>query len=126
MLEQLASNVKDSARAAARAAAFSALGALFALVGTAFLTVALWLLLESQEGALFAATVIGALYCAAGFILMAVGMRGRSTMSSHGFSADSAAPTGKAANTPREPLVQMAEGFAMGMQAGRSARSDAR
>lgn len=126
MLSQLASNVKDSARAAARAAAFSMLGGIFALVGIAFLTVALWLLLEQMDGALFAATVIGALYTAVGFLLLAFGARGKTQSSAHRAQAQRAATHPGTPTAEREPLVQVAEGFAIGMQAGRSARSNGR
>ena len=124
MLQRIANDVKDSARATARAALFSTLGGFFALVGTGFLTLALWLLLVSVESALFAATVIGALYCAFGFILLAVGLKGRKHTTTDSYEFSSGRSQGQeAANTPREPFLQMAEGFAMGLQAGRSARS---
>ncbi len=123
MLQRIANDVKDTASATARAALFSTMGGLFTLVGTGFLTVALWLLLVSLEGAIFAATVIGALYCACGFILMAVGLKGKKpTVDGYEFSSGRNSEP-DAANTPREPFLQMAEGFAMGLQAGRSARS---
>lgn len=120
MLNQIVSNVKDNARATARAAAFSVLGAIFALIGLGFLTVALWLLLQAQEGTLFAATVIGALYCAVGFAFLAFGARGKSKSTQDPLTFQSERTS---ANAPREPFMQMAEGFAMGMQAGRSART---
>lgn len=121
MLTQFVSDVKDSARATARAAAFSALGTTFALIGLGFLTTALWMLLASHESALFAATVIGALYCAFGFGFLALGSRGtgdkrhRSSGTKRGMSDADAPP-------PRDPFLQLAEGFAIGLQAGRSAR----
>lgn len=117
MFGQFVSTLKNDARAAARAAAFSALGGLFALVGLGFLTLALWLVLTSVESATFAATVIGVLYAAAAFILLAFGASGRR-------KGAEPSPQDRDAHTPREPFVQMAEGFAMGMQAGRSARND--
>ena len=126
MLQQFVSTLKDDARAAARAAAFSSLGAVFTLIGLGFLTVALWLLLASMESALFAATVIGALYCAAGFTFLALGLSSRRTASERSFEFKSSSQAINAASAPREPFVQMAEGFAMGMQAGRSARTGTR
>ena len=121
MLRQIASDVKDSARATARAVALTTLGAVFALVGTGFLTLALWLLLASMHTTLFAATVIGAIYCAVGFLFLAFGSGSRSSVapSTPEFSSGR---TSSAANDTREPLLQLAEGFALGMQAGRSAR----
>ncbi len=122
MFSQIASDLKHSARATARAVAFSTLGAFFALIGTGFLTVALWLLLASLQTTLFAATVIGAIYCAVGFLFLAVGTSGRSRSASTGPEFSSGRTGTPPANDTREPLVQLAEGFAMGMQAGRSAR----
>ncbi|WP_299845935.1 phage holin family protein [uncultured Roseovarius sp.] len=123
MLHQLANDVKDTARATARAALFSTLGGIFALVGTGFLTVALWLLLVTLESAIFAASVIGALYCAFGFILMAVGLKGKAQPSGRYEFSSGRTGDADAANAPREPFLQVAEGFAMGLKAGRSARS---
>ncbi|MEO9779957.1 MAG: phage holin family protein [Sedimentitalea sp.] len=122
MFQQIASDVKDSARATARAAALSTLGAVFALVGTGFLTVALWLLLVSLQTALFAATVIGALYCAVGFLFLAFGTSASATSSASEPEFSSGRSGAAPANEQREPFMQLAEGFAMGMKAGRSAR----
>lgn len=122
MVHQLVSEVKSRARDTARAAALSALGALFAIVGLAFLTGALWLLFACLETPLFAATVIGALYCGVGLTLLAFGMRGKSGTARRPTShADLASHEAEARH--REPFLQMAEGFAMGLQAGRSARA---
>ncbi len=124
MLSQITKNVKDTVRATARAALFSTMGGFFALVGTGFLTVGLWLFLVRLESAIFAATVIGVSYCAFGFILIAVGAKGKKSQTSDRARFSSDRNTGKDAETaPREPFLQMAEGFAMGLQAGRSARA---
>lgn len=125
MIDRLVSDAKHTARATARAAAMSVLGTIFAMIGLGFLTVALWLLLAAQEGALFAATVIGVLYCAVGFMILALATRGKSkTHHTSPTHAHSAHPSHPAHPDGRAPLMQLAEGFALGMQAGRSARSD--
>ena len=122
MFSQIASDVKETARETARAVALTTLGAVFALVGIGFLTVALWMLLATTQTPLFAATVIGALYSAAGFLFLAFGSAGKSKSApaEPEFTSGRNAPL--AANSSREPLLQLAEGFAIGMQAGRSAR----
>src|SRR6056297_235193 len=99
------SNMGARLRNAARATAFSVMGVVFGLAGLGFLSVALWIVLAVHEGVLVAYTVIGALYLVLGLCLMALGAQGGG------------------ANEPRkDPMVQLAEGFAMGMQAGRAMR----
>lgn len=122
MFRQFAAEVKDTARATARAAALSTMGTLFAVVGIGFLTVALWLFLVTLKSAIFAATVIGSLYCALGFILLAFASSGSSKSADATPEFSSGRSSNPPANETREPFLQMAEGFALGMQAGRSAR----
>ncbi|GAW35147.1 hypothetical protein RA2_02207 [Roseovarius sp. A-2] len=101
-------------RNAARATAFSVMGVVFGLAGLGFLTVALWIVLAVNEGVLVAYTVIGALYLVLGFCLMALGAQGG--------GADEPRSAAPPSEPPKDPLVQLAEGFAMGMQAGRAMR----
>lgn len=110
----LVNNLQSRARQMARAAAFTAVGVAFALTGLAFLTGALWVLLDSYEGALFAWTVIGIVYLVVGLCFLLFARRG-----------DAKTPAMPAAQPPVqtvEPFLQMAEAFAIGMQAGRRAR----
>ena len=122
MLTEFVSDVKDSVRATARAAAFSALGTTFALTGLGFLTAALWMLIASHESALFAATAIGALYCAFGFGFLARGSQGKGDKT-HRASGGHSRTSEDEPPPPRDPFLLLAEGFAIGLQAGRSARS---
>jgi hypothetical protein len=105
-------------RDAARATAFSVLGVVFGLAGLGFLTVALWIVLAVHEGVLVAYTVIGALYLVLGFCLMALGAQGGGADEPRRAAPQSEPPS----EPPKDPLVQLAEGFAMGMQAGRAMR----
>jgi hypothetical protein len=97
-------------RNAARATAFSVMGVIFGLV----------IVLALHGGVLMAHMVIGAFYFILGLCLMVLGAQGGGT----------AAPreqTRSREQTPppepaKDPLVQLAEGFAMGMQAGRAMR----
>lgn len=114
---KVVSDLRRSAREGARVAAFTTIGALFTLVGIGFLTAALWMLVSIFQSPLYATTLIGALYCAAGFILMALGLRRKSERAAFTSQAADLPPT-----APREPWVQLAEGFALGLQAGRDAR----
>lgn len=113
----LFSGIRARLRDAVRSAAFSVAGIVFGLAGLAFLTAALWILLATHESPLVAFTVIGVLYLVLGFCFLALGARQSDTHLRH-----NQAGTGGAEQTSREPLVQIAEGFAVGLQAGRSAR----
>jgi len=108
------SNMGARLRNAARATAFSVMGVVFGLAGLGFLTVALWIVLAVHEGVLVAYTVIGALYLVLGLCLMALGAQGG--------GADEPRRADPPSEPPKDPLVQLAEGFAMGMQAGRAMR----
>lgn len=110
----LVNNLRFRARLVARAAAFTAVGVVFAVTGLAFLTGALWVLLESYEGALFAWTVIGIVYLIFGLIFLVIAGRGNRN--------SPVVPVTQAPTQSVEPFLQMAEAFAVGMQAGRRAR----
>jgi hypothetical protein len=90
-------------------------GVIFGLTGMAFLTVALWIVIASHESALVAYLVLGALYLLLGFCFLAFG--GQKT---------DAHPADNTANPTqpqsREPILQVVEAFAVGLQAGRAAR----
>lgn len=101
-------------RIAARATALSIMGVIFGLVGLGFLTVALWILLATHEGVLVAHTVIGALYLIIGICLMLIGAQES--------GAERPRAEDPSPEPGRDPFVQIAEGFATGMQAGRAAR----
>lgn len=110
----LVSHFRRRARNAARAAAFTAAGVVFGLTGLGFLTVALWILIATYESALVAHAVIGALYLILGFCFLALG----------GQSTD--AETAPEQPAPKSPLLQVAEAFAVGLEAGRAARAPRR
>lgn len=107
----IVTHFRRRARNAARAAAFTVAGVIFCLTGLGFLTVALWILIATYESVLVAHAVIGALYLVLGFCFLALG----------GQSTDTEAAPEQPA--PKEPLLQVAEAFAVGLQAGRAARA---
>lgn len=109
------SDMRHRARAAARAAAFSTIGIIFSLTGLAFLTVALWLLIATHESAIVAHAVIGALYLFLGVCFLALGGQKSDTR-----PADPAEP--RPQDPAKDPILQVAEAFAVGLRAGRSAR----
>ncbi|MBR9765595.1 MAG: hypothetical protein GYB53_19275 [Rhodobacteraceae bacterium] len=63
------------ARAALHRTGWSLAGILLILPGLAFLTAALWMLLSELRDALFAASIIGALYFGLGLICLAMARR---------------------------------------------------
>ncbi len=71
----LLEGIRTEVRTAARRAGFSALGALFLVAGLGFLTVALWIVLATTQGAFTAALVTGALYLGLGLVLLALAGR---------------------------------------------------
>jgi len=101
--------VEDRARRAARSATFTMMGIVFGTTGLALLSVALWLMIAVLQGAIVACAAIGALYLILGVCFMALGR--------HPGAAHPPEPA-----QPKDPLVQIAEGFATGMRAGRAAR----
>lgn len=111
----LMTQMKHEARATARSAVWVVAGALLGLFALALLTAALWMVVASAQGVLFATAVLGALYAVAAAFCLAVGLR----RAGSGGNDD-----GPGDDFRRQPLVQIAEGFALGMQAGRAAHSD--
>lgn len=113
------SAIRSRVRQTARATAFGVMGVVFGLAGLGFLTVALWIVLASHESALVAHSVIGALYVVLGFCLLALSAQpGGQQAPPRNDEADASS----ASPAEKEPLVQIAEGFAIGMQAGRAMR----
>lgn len=110
--------IEIQARAAARAFAFNFVGIILVLVGTGFLGASLWLVIEAEHGAIIANALIGGL-----FVLLAglCFLLSRSRVPVRQAAAASVAPSGAAGSA--SPFVAIIEGFAMGMQAGRSART---
>jgi len=117
-MPDLVTATKHRVRAAARATVFSVMGVIFGLAGLGFLTVALWIVVAAYESALVAYTTIGALYVVLGFCLMALGAQsGREPDPKPGDP-----PEHGRSGEDKDPIVRMAEGFAVGMQAGRAMR----
>lgn len=112
----LLNGIEARARQAARSAAFATIGVIFAMIGLGFLTAGLWILIAAYEGALIAFVAIGALYLILGLCFLALGRQPGGT--------PPAADRPVAAEPPaqKDIFVQIAEGFATGMQAGRAAR----
>ncbi|QFT62763.1 hypothetical protein [Roseivivax sp. THAF30] len=103
------------ARRKVRGAAYSVVGTLFILLGVGFLCAALWIVLVELRGALFAAQVIGFGLFAIGFIILGIGKfisRRPVVVAGH-----SAAP-----QTTTLPMVQLIEGFLIGLDAGRKSK----
>ena len=109
----LVSDIGIRARLAARAAAFTAAGVIFAMTGLAFLTVALWIMVATYESALAAWTVIGVMYLALGLAFLMMAKRRHPAL-------PPAAPITPV--QPIEPFLRVAEAFAVGLNAGRAAR----
>ncbi|QYX57792.1 phage holin family protein [Roseovarius sp. SCSIO 43702] len=112
-------DAKDRARRAARAAVVATVGGLLCLVGLGFLTAALWIIIEMEYGPLMSALVIGGLYLVLGGAMLAFGRNSQSEASPEPLHEAQVPPPPP---PPRDPFFQMAEGFAMGLQAGREAR----
>lgn len=100
-------------RRKARGAAFSITGLLFLLVGTGFLTAALWMVLSEMASPRYAAMVIGFGFVAVGFIVLGFGrLVSRLTM----------APMPPRAVVGAPLVAQLVEGFLVGITAGRRTR----
>ncbi|PWE33487.1 hypothetical protein DDZ14_04625 [Maritimibacter sp. 55A14] len=119
----LIERTRQRARLAARMAAFSVLGVVLVGVGCCFFTLAAWLLLAAMEGPLFAATVIGAVFLAAGCIFLAVaaGQGSAASASDPRTQAQETADRPRRTSAGAHPLTLLAEGFVLGLEAGRSA-----
>ncbi len=105
-------SLQYTAQRAAKRAALSTLAGLMMIVGLGFLTTALFLLIASTQGALFATAVIGAIYFGLGLILMAVALPSRRHVPQHP----------PAMHTTASMIAQVTEGFVTGLNAGRAAR----
>ncbi|ETX14889.1 hypothetical protein OCH239_20595 [Roseivivax halodurans JCM 10272] len=96
-----------------RGAVYSMAGLIFVLIGMCFLAAALWMVLSELRDPRFAATVLGCGFVAVGLIAMGIGK-----LVSRLHVAPVAAP--RAATAPA--LVQLIEGFLVGVSAGRTTR----
>ncbi|MHA6326015.1 hypothetical protein [Roseivivax sp. CAU 1753] len=98
-----------------RGAAFSVVGTIFILLGVGFLCAALWIVLVEIRDALFAAMVIGGGLVAIGLILLGIArfVATRPVV----IASHSAAP-----QKTDLPIVQLVEGFLIGLDAGRRSR----
>jgi len=115
----IVNDVKQRARQTARVAALSVVGAVFCLVGLGFLTTALWIIIEIEYGALMAALLLGGLYLVLGGAILAFGGKSQSDVD---YGPSDTHPESPPSGSPKDPIFQMAEGFAVGLQAGREAR----
>lgn len=114
------SRLRAQARMTARAAALGVIGTVFLLVGLGFLSVALWMIVAAQYGALIAFEVLGGLYVILGLICLALRPSATPVQDSDNGTASAKPQTDRTGS--EDPLIKLAEGFAAGMQAGRAAR----
>lgn len=106
--------IQYEARAAARAAGFTFVGIILVLIGSGFLSAALWMTIEAEHGATMATAAVGGLYVLlAGLCFLMANVRPRPRV-----------PVAPAAgvNGAVSPFIAIAEGFAIGMQAGRASK----
>ena len=104
------------ARAAARAAGFTFVGIILVLIGSGFLSAALWMVIEVDYGAITATALIGGLYVLlAGLCFLFANIRPRVRVP--------VAPVAGVPSPSPSPFAAIAEGFAIGMQAGGAART---
>lgn len=113
--------LQSRAREAARATAFGVVGAIFGMVGLGFLTVALWMLIATHYGAMVAFSVLGGLYVILALAFFAIGSRDPRA-SAHAESPSTPDPA-DARQPPEMVFAEIAEGFVLGLQAGRDARA---
>ena len=111
----LLAHAEAVARRKVRGAVFSIIGTMFILAGVGFLCVALWIVLVELRGALFAAQVIGGSLFAIGLIF--IGIAKIVSRMPVVVGAHTAAP-----QTTTLPVVQLIEGFLIGLDAGRKSR----
>ncbi|MGR3270154.1 hypothetical protein DU478_10385 [Thalassococcus profundi] len=108
----------DAVRRKARATVWSIIAGIFLLVGLGFLTSAFWMVLSELRDPLFAAQVLGGGFFGIGLIFLGISwLVGRRLYR---------LPPTPAAKTGTEPIVQMIEGFLLGLNAGRSTRGTRR
>ncbi|SMH53299.1 hypothetical protein SAMN05661107_2750 [Maritimibacter sp. HL-12] len=117
------SSLAMRAREFGGAVALVAVGVLFGIAGIGFLLAALWLLVALHHGAVIAFATVGVLLIALAFGLMAFSQRKSGARAAHTAAQEEA---NSADAQPGAPFLRMAEGFAMGMEAGRAARATGR
>lgn len=118
LLAGLQADARLLARSVAFSAAFGFAGIVLLVAGLVCLTAALWIAIALFHGTMVAFVTLGLIYCGLGALFLALSMRRpRGTVYP---------PPPVAAAPPRAPLVQIAEAFAIGMEAGRAARGPRR
>lgn len=105
-------SLQYTVQSAAKRAALSTLAGLMMVVGLGFLTTALFILIASTHGALFATAVIGGIYFGLGLILLALATSSRRHTMRHPPVVDPTAAL----------IAQVTEGFITGLNAGRATR----
>ena len=121
LVDGVRSGARDIARAAVYSAAFGIAALLLALIGLGCLTAALWIVIATHQGAVFAFAFIGVIYLALAALFLALAAHPARQNPANGQRQQL-----DDARNEREPFVQIAEGFAMGMEAGRAARGQKR
>lgn len=109
--------LEKKAAHAARKTGFAFGGALFFLIGLAFLTVAAWIYLALTLSTLHAALIIGAAYVGFGLIFFGLAQSGDTPEFEQPRMAAQTAPKAETGSAP--PLM---EAFLFGMQAGMGAQ----
>lgn len=110
MLPEPLAQAERRAEAFSHRLALEAAGVLCGAIGAGFLTVAAWLALIAIGDARFAALVIGAFYSGAGLLFWAIALRRKATAHRRLETDD-----------PYKPFADIAQGFATGLKAGRTA-----
>lgn len=116
-------SLKYAAKQAAKKAGFSVVGGGLFLIGMAFLTSAAWIYLSDIRSSLFAALVIGGVYCGLGLIVIAVGMRERPVPDANPTATEPPVPPSTA-----DLVAALVQGLSAGIAAGvakRAARAEA-
>lgn len=115
-MARFGSDLAARVREAMRAAALTTFGAILGLVGAGCLLAALWVLIALHLGAIIAFTAVGMLSMALSWLFLLVGQRRVGGVTECELSG--ASDPGRCAS-----FVRLAEGFAIGVEAGRAARA---
>ncbi|KZY32176.1 hypothetical protein A3731_22595, partial [Roseovarius sp. HI0049] len=86
-----------------------------------FLGAALWLVVEKEHGAITANSLIGGLFVLMAGVCFLMSRSRAANRAAAAAAAATAAPAAAAGSA--SPFVAIAEGFAIGLQAGRAARA---
>ncbi|KAF0677281.1 hypothetical protein [Profundibacterium mesophilum] len=121
MLAHFSAWAELRARLVARRIVFGIVGALFLGAGLAFLTVALWLLIELALGPILASVALGMLFFGTGLLVLFLGRRPVPAPPASAAPARAVPP----APGPRRPLAAgtgLLEALLLGIEAGRLIR----